>query len=461
MPKKHLPVVSQGTGAIRSDGSRKKMHPADVRGRFVRWRRVVFYLLILTWLALPLVEVSGRPAVFLDIEHRSFFLFGATFNSQDIWMLFFLITGVVFGLAYLTALLGRVWCGWACPQTVFLEAVYRPIERLIEGPGEKRARLPGSPWSGGRIVRLALKHALFIVASLLVSHIFVGYFVSLPSLLAMMQGSPSDHPEAFAWMAAVTFFFYGNFAWFREQLCVIVCPYGRLQSVLVDDDSLVIGYDEARGEPRGKVKDDNRGDCIDCNRCVAVCPTGIDIRKGLQLDCVACAQCVDACDEIMAKVKQKPGLVRYDSMNGLAGRARRIVRPRIYVYTALMALGLLVFGLTLRGHEDFEAVILRRKGMPFVVEDGLIRNSFEIQLVNKRSSPEVFEIRAPDGQRVQVVVPTPEVPLDPRANVKVPVMVTRPEGEHDGDVRFRLVVSRRGNEGHEVEVDSKFVGPGG
>ncbi len=295
-----LPIVSGAAGSILSDGRRKKIVPADVRGRFDRARKIVFAALIALWIALPWVKINGAPAVFLDMDARRFFLFGMTFNAQDTWLLFFLLSGVGFGLVYLTALAGRAWCGWACPQTVFLEGVYRRIERLIEGPREKHLRRDSGPLTPGRVVRKIAKHAAFLVASVLIAHIVLAYFVSLPRELAMVRQSPGAHLEAFVWATAIAALLYGNFSWFREQLCVVLCPYGRLQSVLLDEDSLVVGYDATRGEPRGK-KGKAEGDCVDCNRCVVVCPTGIDIRNGLQMDCVACTACIDACDDIMVK----------------------------------------------------------------------------------------------------------------------------------------------------------------
>src|SRR5579883_1795872 len=298
MANVRLPVLGEQS-SLGTDGHRRRVYPADVSGRFDRARKIVFILLIGLWAALPWIPVAGHPAVFLDVDERKFFLFGATFNAQDVWLSFFLLTGVGFGLVYMTAVAGRVWCGWACPQTVFLEGVYRRIERFVEGPREQRMRRDKGAWTAEKTARKLAKHALFALASFVIAHIFLSYFVSLPKTLVMIRHSPAEHPEAFAWAAAMTCLFYGNFAFFREQLCVVLFPYGRLQSVLLDDDSLVVGYDTRRGEPRGKASVKGNGDCVDCKRCYVVCPTGIDIRNGLQLDCVTCTACIDACDEIM------------------------------------------------------------------------------------------------------------------------------------------------------------------
>ena len=448
MNRHQLPVLNGhvAESSILTDGTRKKIHPADVRGRFLRARRLVFVALIALWLLLPVVRLGGHPALFLDVEHRRFFVFGATFNPQDFWLVFFLATGVGFGLVYATAVLGRVWCGWACPQTVFLEALFRPIERLVGGPRE--ARLRGTP-----LPRRVLKHALYLVASAFVAHVFVSYFVSASSLAAMMRGAPSAHPEAFGWMLATTALFYGNFAFFREQTCVALCPYGRLQSVLIDDDSLVIGYDEARGEPRGK-KGKTTGDCVDCNRCVVVCPTGIDIRNGLQMDCIACAQCVDACDEIMDKLDRPRGLVRYDSLRGLRGETRRILRPRVWLYTGLAALGLIVFFLAARSRTSFEATLVRQPGAPFTREPDGVRNGFFVHVVNKKAEARRYVIEAEPAEGLRFVVPVTEVDVGPLTDHRVPIFVSAPS-----DLRGRPTVRIRVRDDEEVRVvEATFLG---
>src|SRR5262249_35526095 len=205
-----------------------------------------------------------------------------------------------------TGVVGRVWWGWACPQTVFLDGVYRRVERWLQGPRERRMRRDAGAWTWDRVWRKAATHAAWVAISFVLAHVFLAYFASLPGLFQMVQGSPAAHPEAFAVAAATTAALYLNFAFFREQLCIGVCPYGRLQAVLLDKDSLVIGYDAARGEPRGKLGAAGAGDCVDCKRCVVVCPTGIDIRNGLQLDCIACTACIDALDQIIVQIRRKP-----------------------------------------------------------------------------------------------------------------------------------------------------------
>lgn len=462
-PTRHLnvlPATDEVISSLASDGHRRFVYPADVKGRFTRLRRGVFALLIALWIALPLVPINGHPALFLDVVRRRFYLFGATFNAQDVWLMFFVLTGLGFGLAFLTSVLGRVWCGYACPQTVFLESLFRPIERLVEGSRDARIRRDHGPWTSGKVLRKVIKHLLFLGAAFAVSHIMLSFFVSMPAMLQMVRHSPGEHPEAFAWATAVTLVLYGNFAWFREQLCLIVCPYGRLQSVLFDDDSLVIGYDRRRGEPRGKASEKDKGDCVDCRRCVVVCPTGIDIRNGLQLDCIACSACVDACDEIMDKLKRPRGLVRYDSQHGLSGENRRIWRPRMGIYAVLGAAGIIAASVAVSTRTGYEATLLREKGAPYVVEGDSVRNSFTLHLVNKEGSSEAFRIEAEPSEGLSFVVAPEEVTLEALADTRVRVVVVGQKGLYGGDKTFYVNLTRS-SDGEKKRAKSRFVGPGG
>ncbi len=446
-----LPVLQSATGSIQSDGRRKRLVPADVHGRFDRARKIVFALLIALWIALPWIHIGGAPAVFLDMDARRFFLFGMTFNAQDTWLLFFLLSGVGFGLVYLTALAGRAWCGWACPHTVFLEGVYRRLERWIEGPREKHLRRDAGALTFDRAFRKIAKHAAFVVASLLIAHIVLAYFVSLPRAFAMVRGSPWAHPEAFAWIFAITALLYGNFAWFREQLCVVLCPYGRLQSVLLDEDSLVVGYDAKRGEPRGK-KGKVEGDCVDCNRCVVVCPTGIDIRNGLQMDCVACTACIDACDDVMDRVGRPRGLIRYDSPNGLAGIARKIVRPRLVLYSGLLVVGGVVAFFATRARTDFEATAMRLPGAPYTIDAGSLRNAFDLHLVNKRGQREAFLLGVEASPGIDAVVPVARVEVASLADAHVPLFLSMPRAQFHGGLTARIHIAREASDGHDVAI---------
>ena len=424
-----LPVVDEHASSLRSDGSRNYVHPADVKGRFTRLRYIIFAVLIAIYVALPFVKVGGHPAVFMDIVNRKFYLFGAVFNAQDFWLMFFLLSGVGLTLLMVTAIKGRLWCGYACPHTVFLEGVFRRIERFIEGPRAQRLRRNAAGLTFDSAWRKLLKHAIYIVIAVLLSHVFISYFVSLPSVVDMVQESPAKHPTAFTWVVVMSAILWFNFAWFREQLCLIICPYGRLQSAMTDRDTMVIGYDFNRGEPRGKASDPSNGDCIDCKRCVVVCPTGIDIRNGLQMECVGCAACVDACDEIMEKVDRPTGLVRYDSLNGLEGKSKRVRRPRLYFYGGIATLWLVGAAFAFNQSSEFEANVLRHEGAPFAVVDGQVRNSVRIHLVNKTSKRQTFVVTPENTSRIAYIVPRPRVELDSLGSTYLPILAVLQQDE--------------------------------
>jgi cytochrome c oxidase accessory protein FixG len=444
---------------IREDGSRLFLHPADARGRFTNARRWSGWLLIAIYLSLPWIPVGGHPAVFLDIADRRFHLFGFTLAFQDAWLMFFGITGLGFALFFITALLGRVWCGWACPQTVFLEHVYRRVERWLEGDSFARRRLDAAPWSLGKILRRGGKQSIFFVISAVIAHLFLAYYVSVPELWAMMSDSPGDHWAAFVFVFVFTSILYFNFAWFREQLCIVICPYGRLQSVLIDDHSLVIGYDGKRGEPRGKLNTPDAGACVDCNRCVQVCPTGIDIRQGLQIECIGCAACIDACDQVMDKVKRPRGLIRYDSLAGFAGGRTCWLRPRILVYLALLAVGAMVATWALSTVRPANLAVTRMTGAPYFVTPDGVRNQFLVRIVNKRDTPARFIITLPDAPSALVRTGLDGVvELAPLAEEVRPLVVQVPRGQYAGE--FALTVSVTDEAGtFTLERDVRFVGP--
>lgn len=445
---------------IADDGSRNFLRPADVSGRYTSWRRISAFILILIYIALPWIEVNGFPAVFLDVVHRRFHLFGITFAAQDIWLFFFFITGLGFTLFFTTALFGRLWCGWACPHTVFLEHVYRRIERLCEGPAKQQKALDNIPWSDpAKLFRRGSKHLIFIFISWLIAHVFLAYFVSIPQLYEWILDKPTEHWEAFLFMVIATGVLYFNFSWFREQLCLIICPYGRLQSALTDDDTLVVGYDEIRGEPRGKPGTEGVGDCINCNRCVAVCPTGIDIRQGYQMECVGCMSCLDACDEVMDKLHRPRGLINYAAANTRARQQHKILRPRVFVYLILLFFGLGAMGYSFSTYDTATMSVVRMAGAPFYVRSDNIQNQFNIRLINKRSHPQTYFLNVRANQPSLKAHGTGQpITVDPMDEVVRPLVLTVPIGSWRGRFDFEVVVSQEGSEETSSRAAS-FVGP--
>lgn len=401
--------IRDSVTTINKDGSRYFVHPADVRGFWTRLRRLAGFILIAVYIALPIIQINGAPAVFLDIFHQKLHLFGLTFLFQDMWLLFFLITGLGFALFFITSLFGRLWCGWACPQTVFLDHVFRRVERLIDGDAPTRRKIDEAPFTSGKILRRTIKHGIYILLCAGIAHLFLSYFVSIPELYRMAHLSPLENLASFLFVVALSGVLYFNFAWFREQFCIIMCPYGRLGSALIDDNSIVVGYDSKRGEPRGKASnskgqcnncsssencrsDKSIGDCINCRRCVQVCPTGIDIRQGLQIECISCEACIDACDAVMEKLGRAKGLIRHDSLNALSGKKPRFLRPRLFIYLALMIAGATAFGVATQKVKPVVLSALRMQGAPYYKEGERIRNNFMLRIANKRAEPQSYTL---------------------------------------------------------------------
>jgi cytochrome c oxidase accessory protein FixG len=428
---------------IADDGSRRFIHPANVSGPFTRWRTIVGVILLAVYVGLPWIQINGNPAVFMDVMQRQFHFFGLTFLMQDMWLGFFLVTGLGFGLFYVTALIGRVWCGWVCPQTVFLD-VARRMERWFEGDASARRRLDGMPWTGEKVLRRGGAQLAMALFSFGVAHVFLSYFVSIPQLYQMITHAPGENWSTFVFVTLVTLGLWFDLAWFREQFCIIMCPYGRIQSALTDDNTMVIGYDATRGEPRGR-KGATEGDCIDCRRCVQVCPTGIDIRQGLQMECIGCAACIDACADVMQKIQRPTGLIRYDSLNGLERRKRRILRPRIFVYTGLLLLGVLAMMVAFSGFRSVAATLTRLPGPAYFLDgekQDSVRNQFILRVLNKRNTSEKMHIQlsgAPTGLAVSGIVEGFTVPPTGEANVPLVLRIPRAQVANDIPLQVRVL----------------------
>mgnify|MGYP002072600217 CR=1 FL=1 len=445
---------------LEKDGSRRWLFPRLSRGRFLTRRRVVAYILIAIFTLLPYTSINGKPTILLDVVHRRFTLFGFTFLPTDTVLLALLMLILILSIFFVTAVLGRVWCGWACPQTVYMEFVFRPFERLFLGKSGTGGR-PTRPVAAWRYVAM---YVTFFLISFYLAHTFLSYFVGVESLRKWVFGSPLEHPAAFLIVVVVTLLMMFDFVFFREQTCIIACPYGRFQGVLLDRSSLIISYDPKRGEPRGKQKADSReriadsipaaprtislsaignppsarkGDCIDCTMCVQVCPTGIDIRDGLQIECVACAQCIDACDAVMDKIKRPRGLIRYDSQAAMAGAAARLVRPRVVIYGALIVglLSLLSYLIATKAPTD--VTVLRALGRPYVIQDdGTVFNDLRVKITNRTDAPQTYRIDPIAGGGEVTLKPTIEsftlVPGEVRTE---PVHVVAPRAGFSGGIR--------------------------
>jgi cytochrome c oxidase accessory protein FixG len=345
------------------------------------------YAYLVLFFALPLIYVNGAPFFMLNFMQSKFIVFGKIFWPQDFFILALaMVAGIVF-IALFTVIYGRLFCGWACPQTVFMEFVFRRIEWWIEGSPAKQRALRESPWTKSKIAKKAAKHVLFIIFSLLIAHTFLAYILGAKEVWRLMHEPVSEHIGLLTSLIAFTALFYGVFAFVREIVCTTVCPYGRLQGVLFDKDTMQIAYDYSRGEPRGRLKKNEvraTGDCVDCRKCVLVCPTGIDIRDGVQMDCVGCTACIDACDEVMLKVGFPTGLIRYTSENQIAKKQPFHITPKIKAYSAVLILLLVSMGWMVATRNSVDTYITRVKGQLYQESSpGVLSNLFEVKLINK------------------------------------------------------------------------------
>lgn len=390
-------------------GARRWVYPKKVNGKHFRLRTWFSWLLIAIMFAGPFITIHGNPLLMFNIPERKFVVLGQIFWPQD--MIIFAVTVLILfvGIFVFTAAFGRLWCGWACPQTVMMEMVFRKIEYAIEGDAHEQRALNAAPWNGKKIALKFFKHAIFYALSFLVGNVLLSYIIGWQALYKIVTDPPAQHLVGLGFMIAFSLLFYGIFARFREQACTFICPYGRYQSVVLDENSIVVAYDYKRGEKRGPLKREQKftdrkfagfGDCVSCNQCVSVCPTGIDIRNGTQMECVHCTACMDACDSVMKKVGYAPGLIRYASLNGIERGEKLRVTPRIIGYsTVLLALGTLLAVLLLT-RSDVEATLLRAPGSLFQqMPDGRFSNLYTVRIVNKtsREMPVELRLESPKG----------------------------------------------------------------
>jgi len=372
---------------VNKKGKRVWIYPKKPKGKLTNARSIVSVVLLLILFITPFIKVNGRPFLLLNILERKFILFGMAFGPQDFYLFVLAMITVIIFIVLFTAIFGRIFCGWVCPQTVFMEMVFRKIEYWIEGDASHQKQLDKAPLSASKFFKKSVKHLLFYVISFVIGNTFLAYIIGIDELSKIVTAPPSEHLSLFITIVLFSALFYFIFARFREQACVIVCPYGRLQGVLLDQNSIVVAYDYVRGEPRKKIKRNEErtaGDCIDCHLCVDVCPTGIDIRNGIQLECVNCTACIDACNAVMEKVNKPKGLIRYDSLKGIKEKTGRIFTPRVIAYSVLLLVLLSVIAVLMANRNDVEVNILRTPGLLYQeLPDNKISNLYNIEIENK------------------------------------------------------------------------------
>lgn len=457
----HLPTADQ-------QGHRLWVYPRKPQGRFYRYRTWLSYVLVGIMFAGPFIRIQGNPLLMINVVERKFSVLGIIFWPQD--NLIFALSFLLFltGIAVFTAAFGRLWCGWTCPQTVMMEMVFRKIEYLIEGDASQQKALNRAPWTGPKVLKKLSKHLVFLVLSFVIGNTLLAYIIGSDALLKIITDPPGEHVVGLTFMCLFTLLFYSIFARFREQACTFICPYGRFQSTLLDENSIVVAYDYKRGEQRGKLRrqeaesdraERGMGDCVDCRQCVTVCPTGIDIRNGTQLECVNCTACIDACDGVMDKIKRPRGLIRFASLNGIEKGERLRVTPRLVGYCAILCLlgvGLVTLLLT---RSDVDATLLRAPGGLFqTMPDGKISNLYTLKLTNKTQRDMPVELRLTSPEGTVTVLGSKALSVPGEEQYETSVLLEIPPEELAGRTTPVLVEVYSG-EKRLARIKSSFVGP--
>jgi cytochrome c oxidase accessory protein FixG len=469
--RNHLATVNQ-------EGKRNWIYPKKPSGRFYKARNVVAVLLLTFFFSGPFITINGNPLLLLNIIERKFVIFGVTFWPQDLHLLLFGIMTFILFIVLFTAVFGRVWCGWTCPQTIFMEMVFRRIEYWIEGDGVDQFRLNKKPWNFEKISKKVSKHAIFFGMAFLISNMFLAYIIGKDQLFEIITDPPSEHIAGLSSMIIFSGVFYGVFAFMREQVCHFVCPYGRMQSVMLDNNSINVMYDYVRGETRASIKDryqlENRkatledlgfsaseqfGDCIDCYQCVKVCPMGIDIRNGTQLECVHCTACIDACDSVMDKIDKPRGLIRYSSENAIREEKQKVFTPRVAGYSGILLILLATFITLLTLRPDTETTILRESGTLYQeLPDNRYANIYNVKILNKTFEEMSVEIRleSPEGDIVSlgtIDLIQPQNSAEGRFMVQI-------DQENLSGLQTELIFGIYSGDEKLETVTSGFLGPG-
>ena len=489
---------------VDAQGKRIWIYPRQPSGRFYRWRGWVSAAFLAIFLTLPFIQVEGEQFLLFNVLERKFVLFGLLFTPQDFHLFVLaMLTFIVFIILF-TVVFGRLFCGWVCPQTVFMEMFFRKIEYWIEGNAGEQRRLDKAPWTAQKIRKKVLKHAVFFTIAVVVSNYFLAYIISMDRVLEIIRQPVAQNYGGFGAMLLFSGVFYWVFASLREQVCTTICPYGRLQSVLLVKDSIVVAYDHVRGEPRGKLQKTAvpvdggqstvdgghaleygnplqqiqaavsaapsavhrppsivRGDCIDCHLCVHVCPTGIDIREGTQLECTNCTACMDACDTVMAKIDRPLGLIRYDSMTGIESGQRKIFTGRVYAYMGVLLALLTLDGFLLARRGVIETIILRSPGQLYQQQDSThLTNLYTYVLINKSNRDLSIQLKAATpGAKIKIVGRAPGT-LAKGDKIEGAFFLEMPEDQLQGR-KTPIVIEIMSQDKKLDEVETNFMGPGG
>ena len=418
---------------VTQEGKRKWIYPKKPSGKFYTTRTILTYFLLAFLFGAPFIKINGHPFIIFNVLERHFIIFGIPFGPHDLHLFALTMIAFIVSIFLFTVVYGRLFCGWICPQTVFLEMVFRKIEYFIEGDANKQRLLKSSPWTVQKLFKKTTKQVIFFVISFLIANTFLSYIIGVDKLYQYIQETPTEHFATFLAILIFSGIFYFVFASFREQACTLVCPYGRLQGVMLDQNSIVIHYDYKRGEPRGKIKKDveqNLGDCIDCGLCIDVCPTGIDIRNGTQLECVNCTACIDACDDVMIKVKRPKGLIRYSSKNSIETGKQKLFSPRAVGYTVVLFVLTVLILFLLINRSEVELSILRTPGMLFQeLPDGKISNIYDVKIVNKSFNVLTANLEIENIPSAEIKLIGKDLTVEPQGVTEAKFFVILPKSE--------------------------------
>lgn len=450
------------------DGRRRWIFARQPSGQWYRWRTWMSWMLIGGMFAGPFVRIQGNPLLMFNVVERRFSILGHLFWPED--GIIFAVAMLTFfaGIMIFTTAFGRLWCGWTCPQTVMMEMVFRKLEYLIEGDAHEQRALAAAPWSVRKVYKKGLKHAVFLGLSFLIGNTLLSYIIGSDALIHIISADPRGHLVGLAFMGLFTLIFYAIFARFREQACTFICPYGRFQSTLLDENTMVVAYDYKRGEGRAPWKRDQRmelrreeghGDCVDCHQCVAVCPTGIDIRNGVQMECVNCTACIDACDTVMTKIGRPRGLIRYASLNGIEHGQPLRFTARMKLYSVVLTGLISLFIFLVLNRPDVQSIILRAPGTLFQqAAEGRISNLYTVKVLNKthRNLPLDFKLEGREGRVVVLGAKQFLVPMDQLAETSI-IVELDPATLTGSTTKIAIDVFA---DGRKVEtVKTAFVGP--
>ncbi len=450
---------------VDEDGKRKWVYPKKPKGRYTRARTWVSIFLLIILFTAPFIRIGGEPLALFNIIERKFIIFGRVFWPQDFHLFGLAMVTLVIFIALFTVVYGRLFCGWVCPQTIFMEGVFRKIEYWIEGDWKQQMKLNKAPWNREKVIKKVGKNIIFFLISFIIANTFLAYIIGSEELFSIITDPPSEHLGGLAAILIFSGVFYGVFARFREQVCTTVCPYGRLQGVLLDRQSVVVAYDHGRGESRGKIRKNEdraeagKGDCIDCGHCVHVCPTGIDIRNGTQLECINCTACMDACDEMMDAVNLKRGLIRYTSEEQIQTGGPFVFSARAKAFTVVLVLLIGIMVTLLVNRSQVEATILRTPGMLYQTEDnGNISNLYNYKFVNKSNDDIDLHILPVDtAVEIRIIGKVPK--LDKQEVVEGAFFISLPPSYFDvGKAKTELLLLD--GEGKEIDkVKVSVMGP--